>query len=417
MFGYGYGYGTRVSTALAQALIDYRDWTAYTDVDGKRYITDKGASPKYPLALNSGSGVYIKGTDDLIPIPINQTIGAEAYIKDGVLVVNDNVGAITDLVIDTVGAYKDYYLFTRNLTQTEKDAMVSQPEQFFIDAKNDNTCVLNMPMNEDKDGTYSGHVIDYSEFSEVEKTTNGEFLTDTSWDKNSWWAISNGVATMPLTVDFKPLVQDIGAVNGGWYLVVVDITSIVGNIKIAFLNDTQTLEQIIARDIVAVGKYTFLVKNNSAYNNIHISRTTPNTASSCTVESTSVKQISGIHEITNKTNDSRDLALNIEEGINNALLLRDGNGVILGLSDYFECDGISTATITAQGTRIVDITLTVYPTTDTGNVLSGGITLLANGLTLNQDNIITLSNQTISTDVIFGDGFKGTIKAYKEELL
>lgn len=124
--------------------------------------------------------------------------------------------------------------------------------------------------------------------------------------------------------------------------------------------------------------------------------------------------VSGLdYTISNYLDSVRDDAQNIPYGLQNGKLVRDTNGIISAKSDYLEGDGISTSTIPASA-RNTDIDLIVYPTALTGNVLSGGVILSASGLTLNQDNIITLSNQSITDAIVFGDGFTGTIKEYKE---
>ena len=88
-FSFGFGFGTRISTALAQYLIDYSGFTPLavqnTTSNGieanKRYIKDKGISPKYPLALYGGQGVKFNGTNQYIDLGYYVTHTSTATIS------------------------------------------------------------------------------------------------------------------------------------------------------------------------------------------------------------------------------------------------------------------------------------------------------------------------------------------------
>lgn len=120
------------------------------------------------------------------------------------------------------------------------------------------------------------------------------------------------------------------------------------------------------------------------------------------------------YPITNYLTTCRTNAQRLPYGLQTSGFKRDSNGLILSKSNFLECDGVGIAT-RAGHNETVKVKTTVNPSSLVGTVLSGGVSLLPTGMTINEDNIITLENQTPTITVAFGDGFNGTIKEYKEE--
>lgn len=120
------------------------------------------------------------------------------------------------------------------------------------------------------------------------------------------------------------------------------------------------------------------------------------------------------YPITNYLATCRTNAQRLSYGLQTSGFKRDSNGLILSKSNYLECDGVGIATRVGHN-ETVKVKTTVNPSSLAGTILSGGISLLTTGMSLNQDNIITLENQLPTVAVTFGNGFSGTIKEYKEE--
>lgn len=120
------------------------------------------------------------------------------------------------------------------------------------------------------------------------------------------------------------------------------------------------------------------------------------------------------YTIANYLTTCRTNAQMLPYGLQTSGFKRDSNGLILSKSIFLECDGVGIATRVGHN-ETVKVKTTVNPSSLVGTVLSGGVSLLPTGMTINEDNIITLENQTPTITVAFGDGFNGTIKEYKEE--
>lgn len=114
----------------------------------KRYLKDVGSTPTYNASMYFGRGAYFNGVDQTITVPINTTIQTALKRVNGVVTISETSQTLTNYVISGLGVHKDYYLFTRLLTPSEKDSYTNTPELFYAMAQADNTCVLNMPMCE-----------------------------------------------------------------------------------------------------------------------------------------------------------------------------------------------------------------------------------------------------------------------------
>ena len=140
------GAGVLISGTRYSPLINY-DWST-TTTSGLRYLKDVGSTPTYNASMYFGRGAYLNGVDQSITVPINTTIQTALKRVKGVVTINETSQTLTNYVISGLGVHKDYYLFTRLLTTTEKDSYTSTPEAFYAMAQADDTCVLNMPMCE-----------------------------------------------------------------------------------------------------------------------------------------------------------------------------------------------------------------------------------------------------------------------------
>ena len=156
-------------------LINY-DFDRTFQTTGQMYSKNNGSFPN-DLALNSGQGVLLNSASfQTITIPVNETIGTRAYYSDGTLIITDDFGAVTDYDIPQDVVTKDHYLFTRNLTVTEKTKLQNDPNGFYNDVIDGTItgCVLNMPLSEGDMYAY-----DYANYSE-----DSNDLTPTAIDAN-----------------------------------------------------------------------------------------------------------------------------------------------------------------------------------------------------------------------------------------
>lgn len=396
--------GYRISTELAQYLIDYKNWTTkQTEDDGVRYISNDGTLES-DLVLYSGQGTYFNGTNqyiDSFSIPTSAT--NMYYIKDGIAY--DTTALIDFSSVVSSGWYKDIYYYNRALTTTEKTKLQEYSEDFFFDAIADTDCLLVMPMN-DKDD-YARNYVEYNEGSE--EIVNGTFDFDSDWSKSGGVLIQNGRLEVNSSYQYAELAkQSLSFALGSLYILRLTVTDYVsGTVNIR--QGASGANNIIG--VAADGDYVIVFEGASQS---VLSIRSSGGDSQYNIESISIKKLSGIYPIINSTTDTKDLAKQLQYGLQDCKLVTDSLGVISSKSDYFEGNGISKAIIPANS-RTVDINLIVNPTSLGGDILSGGASLDTTGLILDTDNEIELLSQTITSDITLADGFDGTIKAYMEE--
>ena len=135
-------------TGTAELEIDNISIQKVIEEPNKRYLKDVGSTPTYNASMYFGRGAYLNGVDQTITVPINTTIQTSLKRVNGVVTINETSQTLTNYVISGLGVHKDYYLFTRLLTTSEKDSYINTPELFYAMAQADSTCVLNMPMCE-----------------------------------------------------------------------------------------------------------------------------------------------------------------------------------------------------------------------------------------------------------------------------
>lgn len=346
-FSFGFGLGNSAYLLSGyNPLINY-NWST-TTTSGLRYLKDVGSTPKYDASMYFGRGAYLNGVDQSITIPINATIQTALKRVNGVVTINETSQTLTNYVISGLGVHKDYYLFTRLLTTSEKDSYINTPEEFYAMAQADSTCVLNMPMCET-----DGYVRNMKTYSEgVDLITNGTF--DTNFD--GWGAASSAILTV---VNGRcrietPLGDSAGA-----------ITQVVSGLTIG---KTYAFKYNAESPSLGLGGVAVKVSSGGGnwdlYNGQYIEQKTPSdtivtfvaTTTSITIylystglgdagqyayyDNVSIKEVTGIYPISNYTSSVRNNAKNLQYGLQTCKFVRDGLGVIQTASDYLECDGV-----------------------------------------------------------------------------
>ena len=399
---------------LYKPYINYT-WSNTFQVVGKMYSKDSGTAG-LNLQQFFGQGCWFNGIDMQITIPVNATIQTEIKRVNGLVEINTNTQNLTNYnVYSGSGAkvYKDIYLFKKSLSQIEIENYNNNPNQFFMDALEDSSCILAMPMCE-KDG----FVRNYKSYSE-----GSNLVVDGSFGNQSLWVIGDStkisisgnainfnnsssfvyptpflaIFNTPITIN-KCFMVELEVFNYQSGSVRVEIgASVSNNNATPFLTSN--------------GKYQFIVQHttNSAYRPIFRAI---NFIGSIT--NLRVKELTSIYPITNYLATCRTNAQRLSYGLQTSGFKRASNGLILGKSNFLECDEVGIATRIGHS-ETVKIKTTVNPSLLSGTVLSGGISLSTTGMIINRDNIITLENQNPTTVVTFGNGFSGTIKEYKEE--
>ena len=123
----------------------------------------------------------------------------------------------------------------------------------------------------------------------AEEVVNGDFATDSDWEKSSFWTISNGTASMPSTSSYQPLYQNNVTIADKTYVLNFDIISITGIIKASSINNGAASGEITLGEYSTIGnkKVTFITQ--SGREAIAFARVVGNT-SSCTIDNVSVKE-------------------------------------------------------------------------------------------------------------------------------
>lgn len=141
MRGYAFNQTFRFGTSKPSGfnyLINYNFSNTY-QLNNTMYSKNTGTLQD--LELNSG-----QGTD----FGIGQDLGLTDFGATSMIYTLDGVQTYTETPFysfDNLGVVKDVYYYNRVLTPTEITKYSSNPNDFFVDARNDATCVLNMPMD------------------------------------------------------------------------------------------------------------------------------------------------------------------------------------------------------------------------------------------------------------------------------
>jgi hypothetical protein len=122
-----------------------------------------------------------------------------------------------------------------------------------------------------------------------EEVTNGDFATDSDWNKSSFWTISNGVALMSETSSYLPLFQNDVTVPNVKYKLTFDIISITGSIKATSLNNGATAGEITLGVYSTVGTKEVFFTTQTQCRAVSFARVV-GISSSCSIDNVSVKE-------------------------------------------------------------------------------------------------------------------------------
>lgn len=123
-----------------------------------------------------------------------------------------------------------------------------------------------------------------------ELVTNGGFDTDSDWNKNGWWLISGGVASMPLTSTYYGLTQEVDADAGKAYQVDLDVVSLDGEIKMSFADAATPTNEQDLQLINSVGHKTFIIIKSGGNRFLSFARQQGD-ESSATIDNVSVREV------------------------------------------------------------------------------------------------------------------------------
>jgi hypothetical protein len=120
-----------------------------------------------------------------------------------------------------------------------------------------------------------------------ELVVNGDFATDSDWDKAGFWSISNGSASMPLTDIFYPLQQDVGMQLNVPYVIEFDVLAITGGVKV-FVWGNPGSDQVL--DIITTTGRKEMTVIPTAVGNSYLAFSRQ-VEGSCTIDNVSVKEV------------------------------------------------------------------------------------------------------------------------------
>lgn len=295
-------------------------WSQTLTVGGNQQIKDTGTSG-LNLQQFFGQGCWFNGIDMQITIPINATIQTEIKRVNGVVEINTNTQNLTNYnVYSGTGAkvYKDLYMFNRVLTQTEIDKYNNQPNQFFMDSLEDNSCVLAMPMCE-KDR----YIRNYKNYSEIPQTIT--YTTLNGWVDNEDFTYSVNKDT-----GWWYLYRDTNLPNGLYY-VSFEVTSITSG-RVQFDNEVDANFSATTQGLF---KGIIEIKSNKLK-----FTTVGSTGGIATVRNLEVKQLTSTYPIANYLTTCRTNAQRLSYGLQTSGFKRDSNGLILSKSNFLEADGV-----------------------------------------------------------------------------
>ena len=330
-------------TVAYNPLINY-DWST-TTTSGLRYLKDVVSTPTYNASMYFGRGAYLNGVDQSITVPINTTIQTSLKRVNGVVTINETSQTLTNYVIGGLGVHKDYYLFTRLLTTSEKDSYTNTPETFYAMAQSDSTCVLNMPMCE-TDG-YARNMKSYSlgtNFADVNLSSTISGTGNTIIQDVNVFNISSVTASAqtyhPMIMFYpKTFTSDL-------YNIEIEVKCTSGTLKVRriectsplALDDILTARTAKTYSLVAGFEDIGGFKGSILLDGLNY----PIYTAVVTVKKVE-KITAGLYPITNYTTSVRDNAKNLRYGLQTCKFVRDSLGVIQSASNYLECDGVGYA--------------------------------------------------------------------------
>lgn len=358
-------------------------WKILRDENNNAILQNKGRFDGV-TTLFSGQGVKLNGVDQSIPLD-TASVTHTIYTFNGSMVYLNSSLDVSSII--PTGIYQNIIWLNTDLTQAEKNAYINSPETFLYKDKFGNIksdfgldvakVDFYLPLCEKDD--YVRDLIEYSENIVLE-------------DDNT--------VNLPLANNIY-IYDNIITTHNQYYLISLDNLDNQVGVKCgsgSYFNTVNGSVIVYADNINEDRVIVRAISDNTNYDGV------------------TVKQLSGIYPINNYTTAVRTEAQALSYGLQTAKIKRDTLGNYVSKSEFLECDGVSTATIPYFESRTVNIELIVNPSELVGNILSGGIALDTTGLSTNQDNTIVLENQTVTSEIVIGNGFKGTIKQYKEIL-
>jgi len=123
----------------------------------------------------------------------------------------------------------------------------------------------------------------------TELITNGDFSTDSDWEKSDFWTISSETAVMPSTSQYQPLYQyDLSLIPGKKYVATIDVSAITGEIKFDTAKiDGEGISEGDGIIISSTGTHSLTFVAESDQDGIGVARRS--SPASCTVNSISVR--------------------------------------------------------------------------------------------------------------------------------
>ena len=298
----------------------------------KEIRIDFGGSGNRVVIPQSSSGVMVGEVYDLVS---SFDSGVVTTFINGVLIDTTTLGTstITTSTTDLLylgsdfggstyfgGTLKDLFIFNRALTQAEITKYSTNPNQFFNDARLDNTCVLNMPLSEN-----DKYCIDYANYSEALLIEDDFSLDLSKWTELGTPTIIDGVCHCDSTT-INTGIQYAGAITSELYLIEFDLEIINGTMKVDMGGSTNLF--------TASGRKTVILKQGATNTLISFYRVT--SGDIFNLDNISIKQLSGVHEISNYTDSVRDEAKQLPYGSQNANYKINNLGMRTDESPYFE---------------------------------------------------------------------------------
>lgn len=322
-FKYNFGYGGVVSGV--KPLINY-SWSNTYQVNNQMYSKNLGSGAD--LQLYSGQGWKNNGVDHDLGL---SDIGATSmiYTLDGVQTYTETPFYS---FLGLGGIWKDLYYFNRELTQVEIIKYSTSPNVFFIDAEQDNTCVLNMPLAEHDEICF-----DYA-YSQTEEVVSVLDSTLSGADETHLYVKHNDTSfdlsvTVAGTSVSNPLAINNTALDSGVYLIEFDavVNSGTPSVYRTYTDRFDVIEQTIinGKNYISilvgspVSSYRFYWNGTNEFD--------------ISVTNYKIKKIAKLHQIENYTNSCRDEAKQLPYGSQNANYLINSLGMRTDESPYFEC--------------------------------------------------------------------------------
>jgi hypothetical protein len=306
--------GTTATFSFAFNSDDLSVLRYFFDASDTRFIIGSGNTANYltlytPTSSFQDIAEVQTGEWYKLDISINGT-SAVCYLN-GVLVNTLTIGAI-DLSAATLakfgsarngaglfynGQASNFKIFNTALTAAQVADLYNNPEKVVPTGVDNTALKLWLPMQEGA-GTTALNGAPDAIGSEL--VTNGDFATDSDWEKSSFWTISGGTASMPSTSSYVPLYQNNVTTAGNTYVLNFDIISITGIIKATSINNGAASGEITLGEYSTTGNKKIIFTADSGREAIAFARVV-NNASSCTIDNVSVKQIQNVGTISGAT--------------------------------------------------------------------------------------------------------------------